>query len=130
MFLIGLIDDLWSLRPVTKLVFEIAVASFLVFFGYRLGWVTSLTLDTILTLFWIVGFTNAFNLLDNMDGLCAGLSVVAGAGVLAGACVERSDRPRRRFTWRFSSERPAGSCSTTFILHRSSWGIAGACSSA
>ena len=83
MFLIGLVDDIASLKPVTKLVFEIAVASFLVFFNYRLGWVTSLTLDTILTVFWIVGFTNAFNLLDNMDGLCAGLSVVAGTGVLA-----------------------------------------------
>jgi UDP-GlcNAc:undecaprenyl-phosphate/decaprenyl-phosphate GlcNAc-1-phosphate transferase len=82
MFTIGLVDDVVSLKPVTKLVFEIAVASFLVFFNYRLGWVTSLTLDTLLTVFWIVGLTNAFNLLDNMDGLCAGLSVVAGTGVL------------------------------------------------
>ena len=80
-FLIGLVDDLVSLKPVTKLVFEIGVASFLVFFNYRLGWVTSLTLDTILTVFWIVAFTNAFNLLDNMDGLCAGLSIIAGTGV-------------------------------------------------
>jgi len=83
MFLIGLVDDIVSLRPVTKLVLEIAVASFLVFFNYRLGWSSSLTLDTLLTLIWIVGFTNAFNLLDNMDGLCAGLCVIAGSGVLA-----------------------------------------------
>jgi UDP-GlcNAc:undecaprenyl-phosphate GlcNAc-1-phosphate transferase len=83
MFAIGLIDDVVSLKPATKLVFEIAVASFLVFFNYRLGWVSSLTLDTLLTVVWIVGLTNAFNLLDNMDGLCAGLSIVAGAGVLA-----------------------------------------------
>ncbi|MGC4085029.1 MAG: hypothetical protein QM736_23665 [Vicinamibacterales bacterium] len=82
MFAIGLADDIVSLKPVTKLVFEISVASFLVFFGYRLGWVESLTLDTLLTVFWIVGFTNAFNLLDNMDGLCAGLAVIAGTGVL------------------------------------------------
>lgn len=82
MFAIGLVDDIVSLRPTTKLVFEIAVASFLVFFNYRLGWVQSLTLDTLLTVFWIVGLTNAFNLLDNMDGLCAGLAVVAGSGVL------------------------------------------------
>jgi len=82
MFAIGLLDDIVSLRPTTKLVFEIAVASFLVFFNYRLGWVSSLTLDTILTVFWIVGLTNAFNLLDNMDGLCAGLSLIAGTGVL------------------------------------------------
>ena len=49
MFAIGLADDIRSLKPATKLVFEIGVAAFLVFFGYRLGWVTSLTLDTLLT---------------------------------------------------------------------------------
>src|SRR5262245_44636828 len=67
MFAIGFVDDLVSLTPATKLVFEIVVASLFVFFGYRLSWVQSLTLDTILTLMWIVGLTNAFNLLDNMD---------------------------------------------------------------
>lgn len=81
-FAIGLADDIVSLKPATKLVYEIAIASFLVFFNYRLGWVTSLTLDTVLTVFWIVAFTNAFNLLDNMDGLCAGLAVIAGTGIL------------------------------------------------
>lgn len=83
MFGIGLVDDLISLRPATKLVFEIAVASFFVFFGYRLGWSSSLIVDTVFTVFWIVGLTNAFNLLDNMDGLCAGLGVVAGVGLLS-----------------------------------------------
>lgn len=82
MFLIGLLDDVTSLKPTTKLVFVIAVASFFVFFRYRLSWSSSLTLDTLLTVLWIVGLTNAFNLLDNMDGLCAGLCLVAGAGVL------------------------------------------------
>ncbi len=82
-FIVGLVDDLISLKPATKLVFQIAVASFFVFFGYRLSWSASLTLDTILTVLWIVGLTNAFNLLDNMDGLCAGLCLVAGGGVLA-----------------------------------------------
>lgn len=82
MFVIGLVDDVRSLKPATKLVFEIGVAAFLVFFGYRLGWVRSLTLDTLLTVFWIVGLTNAYNLLDNMDGLCAGLFIIAGTGVL------------------------------------------------
>ena len=36
-----------------------------------------MTLDTLLTIFWIVGITNAFNLLDNMDGLCAGTGIIA-----------------------------------------------------
>ncbi len=32
-----------------------------------------------LTIVWIVGITNAFNLIDNMDGLCAGIAVISGA---------------------------------------------------
>ena len=43
------------------------------------------TVDWMLTLIWIVGLTNAFNLLDNMDGLCAGIAVVAGVAFLATA---------------------------------------------
>jgi UDP-GlcNAc:undecaprenyl-phosphate GlcNAc-1-phosphate transferase len=61
---------------------QIALASVLLFFGYRLNWLESATLDTLLTLFWIVGLTNAFNLLDNMDGLCAGIAMIAGAALL------------------------------------------------
>jgi hypothetical protein len=74
MFVVGLADDVRSFKPSTKLVAEIAVAAFLVFFGYHLNWVESLTVDTLLTLAWIVGITNAFNLLDNMDGLATGLA--------------------------------------------------------
>ena len=77
-FLVGLIDDLISLKPSTKLIAQIVVASAFVFFGLRLNWSSSLTLDTVLTLVWVVGVTNAFNLLDNMDGLCAGVALIAG----------------------------------------------------
>ena len=83
MGILGLVDDVRPLRPWAKLVVEIAIASGLVYFGYRLHWVESLTGDTLLTLFWIVGITNAFNFLDNMDGLCAGVAMVAGASLLA-----------------------------------------------
>src|SRR5690349_10654827 len=65
-FLMGLTDDLINLKPSTKLVIQIAVASTLLFFDFRLNWVQSITLDGLLTLFWVVGMTNAFNLLDNM----------------------------------------------------------------
>jgi len=85
MFAMGLADDIWSLKPATKLVIEIGVASLFLFFGYRLNWVGSVTIDWMLTLVWIVGLTNAFNLLDNMDGLCAGIGVVAGASFLLSA---------------------------------------------
>ena len=84
MFAVGLTDDIVSLKPSTKLVIEIALASLLVFFRYRLNWTTSLTLDTLITLVWVVGMTNAFNLLDNMDGLCAGIALIVGCALLAG----------------------------------------------
>ena len=50
-FLMGLADDLINLKPSTKLVIQIAIASTLLFFDFRLNWVHSVTLDTLLTLF-------------------------------------------------------------------------------
>src|SRR5262245_26392844 len=44
MFAIGAVDDLLSLKPATKLVFQIALASALLFFDYRLNWTHSITL--------------------------------------------------------------------------------------
>jgi len=85
MFVMGLADDIWSLKPATKLVIEIGVASMFLFFGYHLNWVHSITIDWMLTLVWIVGVTNAFNLLDNMDGLCAGVAAIAGFAFLVAA---------------------------------------------
>src|SRR5438128_4268960 len=82
MFGTGFVDDVLSLKPSTKLVAQIALASVLLFFDYRLNWLESTTLDALLTLFWIVGLTNAFNLIDNMDGLCAGIALIAGAALL------------------------------------------------
>ena len=73
----GLLDDYFSLKASTKLIVQIGLASALLFFGYRLGWTDSLIGDTMLTLFFIVGITNAFNLLDNMDGLSAGIAGIA-----------------------------------------------------
>ncbi len=80
----GFLDDVFSLKASTKLIAQITVASVLLFFGYRLRWTESLLGDAMLTLFWIVGITNAFNLLDNMDGLCAGTTLVAGTFLLIG----------------------------------------------
>jgi UDP-GlcNAc:undecaprenyl-phosphate GlcNAc-1-phosphate transferase len=82
MFGTGLADDILSLKPSTKLIAQIALASALLFFNYRLNWLESVTLDGMLTLVWIVGLTNAFNLLDNMDGLCAGIAMIVGTALL------------------------------------------------
>ncbi len=79
LFILGLLDDFINIKPQTKLVGQILVASMVTFLGFRLHWFTSLTIDTIVTIFWIVGITNAFNLLDNMDGLCAGTGFIAAA---------------------------------------------------
>ena len=78
----GFLDDYYTLKPSTKLIAQIALASALLFFGHRLHWTSSLILDTMLSIFWIVGITNAFNLLDNMDGLCAGTAIIAGTFLL------------------------------------------------
>lgn len=77
MFILGLIDDRIHIKPHTKLLGQFLVASFVAFMGFRLEWFTSMTFDTIVTIVWIVGVTNAFNLIDNMDGLCAGVAMIA-----------------------------------------------------
>jgi UDP-GlcNAc:undecaprenyl-phosphate GlcNAc-1-phosphate transferase len=82
MFATGLADDILSLKPSTKLIAQIALASVLLFFNYRLNWLHSVTLDGMLTLVWVVGLTNAFNLLDNMDGLCAGVAMIVGTALV------------------------------------------------
>jgi UDP-GlcNAc:undecaprenyl-phosphate GlcNAc-1-phosphate transferase len=79
---VGLTDDVLHLKPATKLVAQLALAAALLQFGYRLNWLESMTLDTMLTLVWVVGLTNAFNLIDNMDGLCSGIALVAGGALL------------------------------------------------
>jgi UDP-GlcNAc:undecaprenyl-phosphate/decaprenyl-phosphate GlcNAc-1-phosphate transferase len=84
MFVGGLADDVFHLKPFTKLVIQIAIASLFLFVGQRLHWTSSPTLDTLLTLVWLVGMTNAFNLLDNMDGLAGGVALIVGAGLLLG----------------------------------------------
>lgn len=96
-FIVGLVDDVVALKPYTKLVAEIAIASLFVFFGYRLSWTSSLTLDTLLTMLWIVGLTNAVNLLDNMDGLCAGISLIAGTALLVTLVLGGGVTPETRY---------------------------------
>jgi UDP-GlcNAc:undecaprenyl-phosphate GlcNAc-1-phosphate transferase len=76
-FALGLVDDIRRIKPHTKLVGQILVASLVAFLGYRLAWFTSMTLDAFFTIIWIVGITNALNLIDNMDGLCAGVGAIA-----------------------------------------------------
>ncbi|MBW2204006.1 MAG: glycosyl transferase [Deltaproteobacteria bacterium] len=78
-FVLGLIDDIFNMDPQHKLAGQVIITAILVFFGFRLGWTDSETLNLFLSILWIVGITNAFNLLDNMDGLASGIAIIAGA---------------------------------------------------
>ena len=77
-FLLGLADDLFDINPQHKLVGQIIIASLLVIFGFQVQWFTSRTANLVISIFWLVAITNAFNLLDNMDGLSAGVAFIAG----------------------------------------------------
>ncbi len=82
LFVTGLVDDVRHLRPQTKLIVQILAASGVVAAGVRIESVALATVAIPLTIVWIVGITNAFNLLDNMDGLSAGTAVIASLFLL------------------------------------------------
>ncbi|MCU1280273.1 MAG: glycosyl transferase [bacterium] len=76
MFLVGLVDDVVHLKPYAKLVGQIFFCTAFTMFGLRLRWLPSAVLDQALTIFWLVGITNAINLLDNLDGLAGGIAAI------------------------------------------------------
>jgi UDP-GlcNAc:undecaprenyl-phosphate GlcNAc-1-phosphate transferase len=82
MFGLGLVDDLRPLTPPAKLMVQILAASAVVFFGGTINFFPWGFANSILTFLWLVGITNAINLLDNMDGLAGGIALIA-AGFLA-----------------------------------------------
>ena len=81
LFVLGLIDDFLHLKPYQKLAGQLLGASAIVYIGLVLPWTSSSTINMAITFFWLVGVTNAVNMLDNMDGLAAGVSAIA-AGFL------------------------------------------------
>ena len=76
MSLMGAMDDRWGLGSYIKLLGQLLAAGLLVYSGVQIqlfgGW-----LDVLITLLWVVGITNALNLLDNMDGLSGGVAMIA-----------------------------------------------------
>lgn len=77
LFIVGLLDDIVNIKPYQKLVGQLIGASIVVGFGLRLPLTGYELIDIWITVFWLVGITNAVNLLDNMDGLAAGIAVIA-----------------------------------------------------
>lgn len=76
-FLLGLYDDRRRISPATKLAGQIVAAALALWCGYSLHFFSWRLCDAILTGGWIVGLTNAVNLLDNMDGLAGGIGLIA-----------------------------------------------------
>lgn len=89
----GFLDDKYDLRPWQKLLFQVSSALCLIFFGLKIqlltnpfftssqyleiGW-----LSVPLTIIWVVGITNALNLIDGLDGLAAGIALISSLTML------------------------------------------------
>jgi UDP-GlcNAc:undecaprenyl-phosphate/decaprenyl-phosphate GlcNAc-1-phosphate transferase len=73
----GLVDDLWHLNPAAKLAAQGAAAALVLVGGLKVELVSNNVLAATLAVIWLVAMTNAFNLLDNMDGLAATLATIA-----------------------------------------------------
>ncbi|OFW04212.1 MAG: hypothetical protein A3I61_09510 [Acidobacteria bacterium RIFCSPLOWO2_02_FULL_68_18] len=88
MFVVGVLDDRLQLSPVAKLVASLAIGAFLVFALAGVGPEGALpSVYTLVATVWFAGICHALNLLDNMDGLAAGIGLIAAvflAALLAG----------------------------------------------
>ena len=83
LFVVGLVDDFLHIKPYQKLIGQVLGASAVVYFGLLLPWGWGSAGAMLLTIFWLIGITNAINLLDNMDGLAAGVSAIAAVFIAA-----------------------------------------------
>ena len=85
MFLLGLVDDRRALGPFVKLGVQIAITAALVmgFEEVRLLTVLGFWPSVVVSVLWVAGVTNAFNFLDNMDGLAGGVAAICAAVLLA-----------------------------------------------
>lgn len=84
LFLVGLIDDVLNIKPYQKLIGQLFGATVVVGFGLRMPLTGYELVDIWITVFWLVGITNAINLLDNMDGLAAGIAAIAAVSLAIG----------------------------------------------
>jgi UDP-GlcNAc:undecaprenyl-phosphate GlcNAc-1-phosphate transferase len=79
LFVAGLVDDVYRLPPLAKLAAQGGAAALVIWSGDRVHIISNGVAATALAVFWLLGMTNAFNLLDNMDGLAASLATVSCA---------------------------------------------------
>lgn len=94
---LGILDDIKGLSPKVKLAGQIGAALVLVLFGIRVEFITNPFDDMInlgklaipVTVFWLIGVTNALNLVDGLDGLAAGTSAIAAVTMSVVAMMEQ-----------------------------------------
>jgi UDP-GlcNAc:undecaprenyl-phosphate GlcNAc-1-phosphate transferase len=93
-FLVGLVDDLMGLKAWQKLIGQSAAALAAYFAGVRILFVAGLEWGELwgfpLTIFWLLLCTNAFNLIDGMDGLASGIGLFATLTIFVSALIERN----------------------------------------
>lgn len=81
-FVLGVVDDIHSLGPEKKLVVQIVAALVLVGAGMRIHlFIPYPWLSALVTVLWVVMMVNSLNFLDNMDGLCGGVSMIAASAL-------------------------------------------------
>ena len=101
-FLIGLLDDFVSLKPLVKILGLVTAASIVFFSGLRIGEVAehplSIWLEYPLTVFWLVLTSNALNLIDGLDGLCAGIGLLSTLALFT-AAVLHGNYPLAKITF-------------------------------
>ncbi len=101
MVLLGIVDDLFNLRATVRLAIQILLVLVTIFFaeiklenlGYIFGSSNSVDLGFLsvpLTIIAVVGLTNAFNMIDGVDGLAGGLTLLAAIGIFIGGIVQSS----------------------------------------
>lgn len=94
-FLFGLLDDIFDLRPWQKLVGQLLAASIVYFGGVQIHFVPETTfygapLNFILTISWLVTCSNAFNLIDGLDGLAAGVGLFATVTTMLASLIHQN----------------------------------------
>ena len=80
-FIFAIIDDIFNLHAIIKLLVQLGAVFLVTSHGFRftqiLGWLLPAPVSYILTFGWILGVINAYNLIDGLDGLCGSLSFTA-----------------------------------------------------
>lgn len=92
-FLMGLIDDIFTLRARKKFIFQLVAGILVYAFGIRVSGIripflipetvgVNAVLDFLLTMAWVLSVTNAVNLIDGLDGLADGITIISATSLL------------------------------------------------